>query len=366
MQAVIKSVKVVGMQAAVPPHRHSYVETPDILSQEEADKIYASTGIHSRRILPTHLCASDMCLAATETLLQRLEWDPLTIDVLIYVSQDADYALPASACLMQHRLGLPKTAACLDVSLGCSGFVYGTWIASQLLNGSNGKRALVLCGDTSSRHLLPNDRGTLPLFGDAGVATAIEFDESWPDSYAVFGTDGTGGQHIAVKAGGRRHPTIPEKTPRSEDQEAQLYKDARLHLNGAAVFSFTLKVVPKLIKETLALANIESEHLDMVVMHQANQFILEHLRKKAKVPEDKYLIDMKDFGNTSSASVPLAICHKLSDFFEGEAKKMMLGGFGVGWSWGCIITDMLPYVCPEIIEIQDNFKPLALVQNQHS
>ncbi|MBO1256002.1 ketoacyl-ACP synthase III [Alteromonas sp. 5E99-2] len=362
MESVIKSVKVTGMQAAIPSHRHSYVETPDIFSQEEADKICASTGIHSRRILPNHLCASDMCIAAAEELLNRLEWDPNSVDVLIYVSQDADYALPASACLMQTRLGLPKSAACLDVSLGCSGFVYGMWIASQLLNNSNGKRALVLCGDTSSRHLLPDDRGTLPLFGDAGVATAIEYDENWSDSYAVFGTDGTGGQHIAVKAGGRRHPTIPQGTPRGEKEENELYKDARLYLNGAAVFSFTLKVVPKLIRETLALANIEAEQLDMVVMHQANQFILEHLRKKAKIPQEKYVIDMHDFGNTSSASVPLAICHKLSSYFGNEVKKVMLGGFGVGWSWGGIITDMLPTVAPEIIEIPDDFEPLALVQ----
>ena len=363
MEAVIKSVKIAGMQAAVPPHRHSYVETPELFTQEEADKIYGSTGIHSRRILPKHLCASDMCIAAAETLLQRLEWDPASVDILIYVSQDSDYALPASACLMQSRLGLPSSAACLDVSLGCSGFVYGTWIASQLLNGSNGTRALVLCGDTSSRHLLPNDRGTLPLFGDAGVATALEFDESWPDSYAVFGTDGKGGQHIAVKAGGRRHPTIPESAPRSGEEEAKLFKDSRLHLNGAAVFSFTLKVVPKLIKDTLALADIHADDIDMVVMHQANKFILEHLRKKAKIPEHKYLIDMQDFGNTSSASVPLAICHKLSSYFEdNESKKVMLGGFGVGWSWGCIVTDMLPSVAPELIEIPDDFEPLSLEQ----
>lgn len=362
MEAVIKSVKIAGMQAAVPPHRHSYVETPDIFTQEEADKIYASTGIHSRRILPKHLCASDMCIAAAETLLKRLNWAPETVDVLIYVSQDSDYALPATACLMQHRLGLPQTAACMDVSLGCSGFVYATWLASQLLNGSNGQRALVLCGDTSSRHLLPDDRGTLPLFGDAGVATALQFDENWPDSYAVFGTDGTGGQHIAVKAGGRRTPTMPELQPRSSEEELKLYKESRLYLNGAAVFSFTLKVVPKLIRETLALANIEADSLDMVVMHQANQFILEHLRKKAKISQEKYLIDMADFGNTSSASVPLAICHKLGDFFETETKKVMLGGFGVGWSWGAIITDIGPMLAPQIIEIKDDFEPLTLVQ----
>ncbi|MCL2913064.1 ketoacyl-ACP synthase III [Shewanella corallii] len=361
MEAIIKSVRIAGMQAAVPPHRHSYVETPEFFTQEEADKVYASTGIHSRRILPTHLCASDMCLAAAESLLENLGWEASSVDVLIYVSQDADYALPATACLMQHRLGLPRTAACLDVSLGCSGFIYGTWIASQLLNSSSGKRALVLCGDTSSRHLLPEDRGTKPLFGDAGVATALEFDPDWPDSYAVFGTDGTGGQHIAVPAGGRRHPTMPEKESWDEPTHDRLYKDSRLQLNGAEVFSFTLKVVPKLVKETLALANITADDLDMCVMHQANAFILEHLRKKAKIDKEKYLIDMADFGNTSSASVPLAICHKLTDFFDGEPKKVLLGGFGVGWSWGAIVAD-IGKMPAGIVEIADDFPPLQLAQ----
>ncbi len=362
MEATIKAVKIVGMQAAVPPHRHSYVESPGIFTQEEADKIYASTGIHSRRILSKHLCASDMCIAAAEALLKNLDWDPATIDVLIYVSQDSDYALPATACLMQSRLGLPQTAACLDISLGCSGFVYGSWIASQLLNNSNGRRALVLCGDTSSRHLLPDDRGTLPLFGDAGVATALEYDPNWPDTYAVFGTDGTGGQHIAVKAGGRRNPTIPEMTPPDAGTLKQLYTDSRLYLNGAAVFSFTLKVVPKLVSDVLRVANIDISELDMVVMHQANKFILEHLRKKAKIAESKYVIDLEQFGNTSSASVPLAICHQLSEFVSTDQRKLLLGGFGVGWSWGAIITDIGPIVAPGIVEIPDDFQPLALVQ----
>ncbi|WP_372872421.1 3-oxoacyl-ACP synthase III family protein [Shewanella sp.] len=349
------------MHAVVPPHRHSYVDTPGLFTQEEADKVYASTGIHSRRILPKHLCASDMCVAAAERLLTSLGWAPDSVDVLIFVSQDSDYSLPATACLMQTRLGLPQTAACLDVSLGCSGFVYGAWIASQLLNSSSGKRALVLCADTSSRHLLPDDRGTLPLFGDAGVATALEFDPEWPDSYAVFGTDGTGGQHIAVKAGGRRNPCMPEPEPFDDETQARLYRDTRLYLNGAAVFSFTLKVVPKLVKDVLALAGQQADSLDMVVMHQANQFILEHLRKKTGVAAEKYLIDMKDFGNTSSASVPLAICHRLGDFFT-ERRKMLLGGFGVGWSWGALITDIQMDAPPALTEITDDFAPLALEQ----
>lgn len=361
MDAIIKAVKIAGMQAAVPPRRHSYVETPDIFTQEEADKIFASTGIHSRRILDEHLCASDMCLFAAQTLIKRLNWDPKSIDVLVFVSQDPDYALPATACLMQAQLGLANTAACLDIGLGCSGFVYAYWVASQMLSSSNGKRALILCGDTSTRHLMPDDKGTLPLFGDAGVATALEYDANWPDSYAVFGTDGTGGQHIAVKAGGRRVPTIPTLKPRSEEEEKQLFKEARLHINGPAVFSFTLNVVPPMINQVLNLAQVKLDDIDMFVMHQANKFILEHLRKKAGIAAEKYLIDMQDFGNTSSASVPLAICHQLPDFFGDKRKKILLSGFGVGWSWGSIITDV-GAISPELVEMPKETQPLLLEQ----
>lgn len=360
MEAVIRAVKIAGMQAAIPKHRHSYVETPGIFTQEEADKLFASTGIHSRRILPKHLCASDMCIAAAESLLPKLGWSADSIDILIFVSQDSDYALPATACLIQKRLALASSAACFDVNLGCSGFIYASWIASQLMSGSTAKRALVLCGDTSSRHLMPDDRGTLPLFGDAGIAVAFEFDPEWSDSYAVFGTDGNGAQHIAVKAGGKRNPLVTSaELPSAEEQKIK-FEQSRLHLNGAAVFSFTLKVVPKLVADVLSVAKMSIDDIDHVVMHQANQFILEHLRKKCGVAEDKYLIDMAEFGNTSSASIPLAMCHKLSDTLSSARQRYLLGGFGVGWSWGGLITEIGPIPTPAVIEIADDFPPLSL------
>ena len=163
-----------------------------------------------------------------------------------------------------------------------------------------------------------------------------------------------------MKAGGRRVSTIPELEKRSTEEEAQLFKDARLHLNGAAVFSFTLKVVPKLVQDTLDQAGLAKDDIDHFVMHQANKFILEHLRKKAGIDPAKYLIDMHDFGNTSSASVPLAICHKLADELTHKSRKMFLSGFGVGWSWGGLITDMGPMVPQRLIEIPDDFPQLEL------
>lgn len=360
MEAIIKSVKMVGMQAAVPIERHSFVENPGIFTQEEVNKVYESTGIHSRRILKKSLCTSDLCIFATKELLNRLDWDPKSIDVLIFVSQGPDYSLPATACLMQSYLGLPQTAACMDLTLGCSGFVYAYWIASQLLHSSNGKRALVLCGDTASRNVGDN---ALLLFGDAGCATALEYDANWSDSHVVVGTDGTGGQHIAVRVGGGRFPLIPKEVQHlDKNQWAQIIKEVSLNLNGAAIFSFTLKVVPALIQSLLELAQVNMNDVDMCVMHQANKFILEHLRKKIDIPPEKYLIDMKDFGNTSSASIPLAMCNKLGDFFMKTPRKTIMAGFGVGWSWGAIIADVQMQVQPEVIEMPDDVEPLPLKQ----
>ncbi|HYD64582.1 ketoacyl-ACP synthase III [Azospirillum sp.] len=360
VKAVIEGVRVAGIRAAVPRARHSFVETPEPFTADEAAKLHAATGVRSRRVLADHLCASDMAVAAGEGLLAQLGWDPAGVEVLIFVSQDADYNLPATACVMQRRLGLSTSCAAFDVNLGCSGFVYGTWIASQLLRGSSATRALVLCGDVSTRHLVPGDRSTLPLFGDAGGAIALERAEDAAPMYACYGTDGRGAPHILVKAGGRRHDLTPGLVARTPEEEARLFEDSRLRLNGAEVFAFTLRAVPPLLREVTEHAGVGLGDLDMVVMHQANKFMLDHLRKKTGVAEDKFLVDIQDFGNTSSASIPLAISHRLGEPLSRGRMKMLLAGFGVGWSWGALIADIGPIAPPGVSEIPDDFPPLTL------
>lgn len=360
VKAVIDDVRIAGFRAAVPRTRHSFLEDPTPFSAEEAAKLHAGTGVRARRVLAPHLCASDMGVAAAEGLLAQLGWDPASIGVLVFVSQDADYNLPATACVIQRRLGLSTACAAFDVNLGCSGFVYGTWIAGRLLGGSTARRALVLCGDVSTRHLVPGDRSTLPLFGDAGAAVALEWAEGAGPIHACFGTDGSGAPHITVKAGGRRHDLTPGLVSRTPEEKARLFTDARLHLNGAEVFAFTLRAVPGLVREVLDHAGLGVADLDQVVMHQANRFMLDHLRRKIGIPEEKFLVDMAEFGNTSSASIPLAICHGLSEPLGRSRMKMLLAGFGVGWSWGALVADVGPIAPPVVVEIPDDFPPLTL------
>lgn len=363
VKAVSEGVRIAGFGAAVPRPYHSFLETPAPFTAEEAAKLCASTGVRCRRILPPHLCASDMALAAAENLLSRLDWEPARIDVLIFVSQDADYNLPATACLLQRRLGLPRTCAAFDVALGCSGFIYGLWLASRLLGNGTAQRALVLCGDVSSRHLAPGDRSTLPLFGDAGGAAALEWDPSAPPLHFCLGTDGRGASSICVEAGGRRNPLTPGLVARTPEQEAALFRQARLSLNGAEVFAFTLRAVPELIRETLEFAGLDRETLDQVVLHQANRFMLEHLRKKTGFREDQFVIAIEPYGNTSSASIPLAICHQLGNGFFQQPRTLLLAGFGVGWSWGALAGRIGPLPLLGVYEMPDDTVPLHLSED---
>lgn len=360
MKAVIDGVRVAGIRAVVPRQRHSFVEEPGIFTVEEAKKVAATVGVRERRVLPRPYCASDLCLAAAEGLLAQLDWDPKSVEVLIFVSQDADYVLPATACIMQKRLGLPTSAAAFDVPLGCSGYVYGLWIASRLLGGSTARRALVLCGDNATRHLHPEDRATLPLFGDAGSATALEVDATATPIAVVLGTDGGGAPHILVKAGGKRDCLIPSGQPRSPEEEERLMRDARLTLNGAEVFAFTLRAVPSLLREAMEHAGVGIEGIDWFVLHQANKFMLDHLRKRVQIPTERFIVDMEEFGNTSSASIPLALCHRLGESLSTAPRKTLMAGFGVGWSWGAMVADIGPIPPPQVAELPEGYPVLTV------
>lgn len=364
MKAVVEGVRIAGLRAVVPSQRHSFVEDPGIFTPEEVRKLAATIGVHERRVLPPPYCASDLCVAAAEGLMAQLDWDPASVEVLIFVSQDADYVLPATACIMQKRLGLPTSAAAFDVPLGCSGYVYGLWIASRLLGGSTARRALVLCGDNATRHLHPEDRATLPLFGDAGSATALEVDPDATPIPVVIGTDGAGAPHIFVKAGGKRHCLIPPVASANRaidpDAAAALERDSRLTLNGAEVFAFTLRAVPPLLRETMEHAGTDIDGIDRFVLHQANAFMLEHLRKKVKASADKFVIDMQGFGNTSSASIPLAICHSLGRELAERRVKTLMAGFGVGWSWGAMVANLGPMPEPQVMDLPDGYPVLVV------
>ncbi len=239
MKSIVKGVRIAGIEASVPTQRKSYLDEVDEAARKDAEKICALIGVYEQRIAPEPLTTADLCIAATETLLRKLDWAPETVDAIVFVTQGPDYPLPATACLLQHRLGLPTTATAFDINLGCSGYPYALMVVSQLLANSDSQRALLLVGDISSRTIYSGDSATGPLFGDAGSATALEKDPDAAPMYYVTGTDGKGGRHISITGGGARNPYLKSFRRAAAENEA-LFKTYHLHLNGPEVFNFTL------------------------------------------------------------------------------------------------------------------------------
>ncbi len=349
----VSGVGLRGIASAVPQTIQTAESLADIFGEEATKKLIKRVGVRERRVAGV-LCSSDLCEVAAERLLQELAWDKASIDALLFVTQTPDYVLPATACSLHERLSLSSHCIALDINLGCSGYIYGLWMASQFLMGGAVKRLLLLVGDTPSRFVSPEDRSTAPLFGDAGTATALEFvPEALSLSFSL-GTDGTGGEHLMIPAGSFRQPHTESTEVRKEQSDGSIRSDEDLSMNGAEVFAFALREIPDLVKTTLALAEWDIEHVDAFVPHQANAFLLRHLAKRMKLPLEKMHLNLEQFGNTSCASIPLAITTELAGSLSRSSMNLLLVGFGVGWSWGAVALTAAPMVLPALIEVESS------------
>jgi 3-oxoacyl-[acyl-carrier-protein] synthase-3 len=344
-------VRLAGLAAAVPERVSDETELAARFGAEMAAKLRDATGIRRRRVAPESLCTSDLCFAAAERLIADLKWERAQIDALVFVSQTPDYILPATSCTLHARLGLAPHCAAFDLNLGCSGYVYGLATLSRLMSAGGIQRALLLVGDTVSRLASPEDRATAPLFGDAGTATALECDPAAPPMVFTLGTDGSGQEHLIVPAGSFRRPRNAATGLRNVSEDGNSRSAEELFMDGANVFSFSLREVPKLIKTTLAAAEWSLDAVDAVVMHQANAFMLRHLAKRLRLPEEKLTLALEDFGNTSSASIPLALVHQCANRLTAGSQRLLLAGFGVGWSWGGAAVTCGPLVVSELMAV---------------
>lgn len=349
----ISGVKLAGIASAVPERVLTLEDGARVFGEAEIRKIRESTGVRSRHVISPGICTSDLCFAAAERLLADMGWNRDSVDALIFVSQTPDYFVPATSCSLQARLGLAKHCAAFDVNLGCSGYIYGLWLASQLMAGGSIRRLLLLVGDTSS-FVSPLDRSTAMLFGDAGTVTALERDDNARPWVFEVGTDGNGQNHLIVPAGGRRQPSTESTRQRTEREGGNIRSDEDLFMNGAEVFAFTLREVPPLVKSVLSNADWSLESVDAFVMHQANRFMLHHLAKKMKLPMDKVVVALEEYGNTSSASVPLAMTHALANKLKSSELRLLLAGFGVGWSWGAVALTCGLMVMPELVVVPNS------------
>ena len=300
------------------------------------DKIADKVGINTRFVASENETSSDLAIKAAEKLfLENPNINKEDIDFVLFCTQSPDYFLPTSACIIQNKLGLPTTCGALDFNLGCSGYIYGLSLAKGLILGGIANNVLLLTGETYSKYLHPKDKGNRTIFGDAGSATLISTEGFAEIGNFSLGTDGKGAENLIVKTGGLRC-----KSPMNDltfDEKANPTSSDYLYMNGSEIFNFTIEAVPELVKNTLLKNKLTNDEIEGFVFHQANKFMLNFLRKKLKINEEKFHYYMSEVGNTVSSTVPIVLYEKLKN---GELHgNILLGGFGVGYSWGgCVIN----------------------------
>jgi 3-oxoacyl-[acyl-carrier-protein] synthase-3 len=302
-----------------------------------ADKIHAKTGIATRHIAAPGECASDLAVRAARLLMEQESIDPSCVDFLLYCTQTPDYILPPTACILQHRLGLPMSCGALDFNLGCSGYIYGLGLAKALIETGQAQTILLLTADTYSKLINPADKSVRTLFGDGAAATLVKAGgEDSSIGPFVYGTDGAGACNLIVPTGGMRRPVVFQAELLPDDSgNARTVND--LYMNGTEVFNFTLRRVPEAIQQLLAKAGMVQEAVDLFVFHQANRFMLDHLRRKLHIPVEKFVIAMEEVGNTVSSSIPIALEQAQKTGQLTRRALVMLVGFGVGYSWGATL-----------------------------
>jgi 3-oxoacyl-[acyl-carrier-protein] synthase-3 len=333
----IDKVKIVGLAACVPPTVEENLTLPIFTDESEAKKVIASTGIERKRVVIPGTTASDLSFQAINKLLSRLHWSADSVDALIYVCTSRDYIAPITSAILQDRLGFRNDCYCLDLPLGCSGWVYGMSNLCSLLSHGQLKRGLLVCAETNSLNRSPKDKTVKPLFGDAATVTALEYDEEWnhPLQFS-FGVDGSGYQAVWTKYGGTRNPVTPEALEEKEVSPGVIRRGIDMVVNGMDVFSFAIKVPPRSLQEFVDHFQIDLQKIDYLFLHQANRFIDDRIRKKLKLPEEKVPFCLQDYGNTNSASIPLTMVACKANELQNGLHDCLGCGFGVGLAWGCI------------------------------
>jgi 3-oxoacyl-[acyl-carrier-protein] synthase-3 len=336
----VTAARIAGISTAVPMAVVDNERDAKQFDPSDIKKVVEMSGVKQRRIVGDTLCASDLCVASAERLLDKLQWDRRSVGALIMVTQTPDYLMPSTACILQERLGLSEDCAALDVGLGCSGYPYGLWLAALMLSRPGVDRVLLLTGETPSKMCDRMDQSVVLLFGDAGSATAVERDFRKKDDWVfALHTDGKGYKDFVVEGGGLRN-RFPQDV-----------RDNYVRMNGAAIFNFILKRIPSLVRDTLAAGNLSLSDVDYFILHQANLFAMKHLGKKLNLPQERIPVVIDRFGNTGGPSVPLAITQGGLSLPQDRFAKLLLLGFGIGLSWGSALIDLDRDVVFEHVEV---------------
>lgn len=339
------NVHIVGMSVGVPKRKVCNLDIADISRDYDAASFVEVTGVKERRI--GELTVSDLAVPAANQLLEEMGWEKSTIDGLVVVTQHGDYIVPATSCILQDKLGLSKECMAMDISLGCSGWVYGLSSLVGMMSSGNLHRCLLICGD-ARRRVEFND----PLFGFAATVTALEYKEGANEMLFHLGTDGSGFDAIIIPDGGARNQITPSSFV-PQEIEGRQYIPLQSRMKGMDVFSFGITTAPKSVKKLADYYGFDYSAYDYLVLHQANMKMNGMIAKKLKFPDEKVPSSMWEFGNTSSASIPLTIATQIGDQCRNGHVKLLCCGFGVGLSWGTVAIDVDHLVIPDLIEVED-------------
>ena len=332
MKSYIKSISAYLPQSVL---------TNEMLARQypawSVNKIESKTGIKKRHIADDNEYASDMAVASANKIFASNIINKNIVDYILLCTQSPDYLLPTTACIVQDKLGLPITCGALDFNLGCSGYIYGLSLAKGLIETNQASNILLITSETYSKYINTGDKSVRSLFGDGATTTLVSATNSNNDfiNSFVFGTDGSGANNLMVPHGGSCHPIDNDSYTEKTDKDGNIRADKDLYMNGSEILVFTLKIVPQTLKNLLDKAKLSIDDIDFFVFHQANQFLLQQLQKKLKIPNEKFLISYMDYGNTVSSTIPLGL---LKDYRQFKHKdKIVLLGFGVGYSWGGVV-----------------------------
>ena len=300
------------------------------------EKIASKVGVHQRHVAAADETAADLAVKAAQSLFKQGKCGSQEVDFVLFCTQSPDYFLPTSACIIQKRLGLRTDIGALDFNLGCSGYVYGLALAKGLVVSGVAANVLLLTGETYNKHLHPKDKGNRTIFGDAASATLVGTDGIAEIGNFSLGTDGSGADNLIIKSGGMRCPKRQDDLHFDENNNP--VSSDYLYMNGSEIFTFTLDNVPPLIADTLSRNGVEKDEADLYVFHQANKYMLDFLRKKIRIAPERFYYCLSEYGNTVSNTIPIALSNALQDGFLTKGMKVVIAGFGVGYSWGgCLL-----------------------------
>lgn len=337
MKVIIKDVEIRAISSWLPTEVVEMSSFNSLYGEKEVTNIVKVTGIERVRVADPDMTASDMCYNAVLHLIEQQGVELSDIDGLVFVSQTSDYILPATSIILQNRIGLSKSTVCIDIHYGCSGYIYGLFQAAMWISCGACKNVLVLTGDTTSRMINAKDKSLKLVFGDCGTASLISKGDN-PMAFSI-NSDGSGYDRLIVPAGGFRRPSDETTSVVNFDEDANGRSDNDLYMDGKAIFNFALTNVHQNINELIDYIEWKKEDVDLYALHQANNFMVNYIRKKLKVEAEKVPMNVKNYGNTGPSTIPLLLS-ELRDHTSYKLDKVILSGFGVGLSWGCVATNL--------------------------